>query len=289
MEEASILGNRIGILSEGDMKCIGSPLFLMENFGKTINLNITKKPEADDEEIINFVNKYINQNINIEYEILNEEILFRIPKDDALLKMLKKNSFFSELDKQRNKLNIKNYSISMSTLEDVFLNLSKIIKHKDKNKEESNEEEIEQQNRLDTNNSLLYDESNYNTNYNNCTKILRDIKISFKKRIFQIYRDKKMFISEILCPILLTLIGCLVGSIEFLEKNRVFPLHLNQLTNDTQTIFYSYPDNFKYNFPNLDNKLFSGDLANVKFKRIEISDNNFDRNSILYIDRKSVV
>ena len=284
MEEASILGNRIGILSEGDMKCIGSPLFLMENFGKTINLNITKKPEADDEEIINFVNKYINQNINIEYEILNEEILFRIPKDDALLKMLKKNSFFSELDKQRNKLNIKNYSISMSTLEDVFLNLSKIIKHKDKNKEESNEEEIEQQNRLDTNNSLLYDESNYNTNYNNCTKILRDIKISFKKRIFQIYRDKKTFISEILCPILLTLIGCLVGSIEFLEKNRVFPLHLNQLTNDTQTIFYSYPDNFKYNFPNLDNKLFSGDLANVKFKRIEISDNNFDRNSILYMN-----
>ena len=43
MEEASVLGNRIGILSEGNMKCIGSPLFLIEKFGKNINLNITKK------------------------------------------------------------------------------------------------------------------------------------------------------------------------------------------------------------------------------------------------------
>ena len=284
MEEASILGNRIGILSEGNMKCIGSPLFLIENFGKTINLNITKNPEADDEEIINFVNKYIKEDINIETEILNEEILFRIPKDDNLLNMLKKNSFFSELDKKCEILNIKNYSISMSTLEDVFINLSKIIKHKNQNNEKLNKEENEQQKRKDTNDNLLYDENNYNANYNNCTKILRDIKVSFKKRIFQIYRDKKTFISEILCPILLTLIGCVVGSIEFLEINRAFPLYLNQLTNDTQTIFYSYTDNLVL-IPNFDNKFFSEDISNIKFKKIDIEDNNFNRNVKLYMNQ----
>ena len=52
MEEAAVLGNRIGILSEGDMKCIGSPLFLIERFGKNINLNVTKELEANNEEII---------------------------------------------------------------------------------------------------------------------------------------------------------------------------------------------------------------------------------------------
>ena len=34
MEEASVLGNRIGIINEGRMKCIGTPLFLIERFGK---------------------------------------------------------------------------------------------------------------------------------------------------------------------------------------------------------------------------------------------------------------
>ena len=76
MEEAAVLGNRIGILSEGDMKCIGSPLFLIERFGKNINLNVTKELEANNEEIINFIENNLK---DIEHEIYNEEILFRIP------------------------------------------------------------------------------------------------------------------------------------------------------------------------------------------------------------------
>ena len=33
MEEASVLGKRIGIINAGKMKCIGSPLFLIERYG----------------------------------------------------------------------------------------------------------------------------------------------------------------------------------------------------------------------------------------------------------------
>jgi hypothetical protein len=77
----------------------------------------------------------------------------------------------------------------------------------------------------------------------------------------------------------------MVGSIEFLEINRTLPLHLNQLTNDTQTIFYSYPDNLKDTFSNFDNKYFSEDISNIKFKKIEIEDNNFSTNRILYMNQ----
>ena len=63
MEEAAVLGNRIGILSEGDMKCIGSPLFLIERFGKNINLNITKEIDSSNEEIINFIRSYMSDKI----------------------------------------------------------------------------------------------------------------------------------------------------------------------------------------------------------------------------------
>ena len=79
MEEASVLGNRIGILSGGKMQCIGSPLFLINKFTKNINLNITKNPEANDEDIINYINDNINiSNDNIEYEKFSKEILFKI-------------------------------------------------------------------------------------------------------------------------------------------------------------------------------------------------------------------
>ncbi len=47
MEEASVLGKRIGIINAGHMKCIGSPLFLIEKYGKFMSLNVTKEEDAD--------------------------------------------------------------------------------------------------------------------------------------------------------------------------------------------------------------------------------------------------
>ena len=124
MEEASVLGNRIGILSEGVMKCIGSPLFLIERFGKNLNLNITKELNANNDEIINFIKKNI-EDVDIEYDVFTQEILFKIPKDN---KNFNGKKFFNILDNNYKKLKIKSYSISMSTLEDVFINVSKITK-----------------------------------------------------------------------------------------------------------------------------------------------------------------
>ena len=236
MEEASVLGNRIGILSEGVMKCIGSPLFLIENFGKNLNINITKEIDADNNHIIDFVKNNSGNNLNIEYEIFNEEILFKMPKDDETFNG---KELFNKLDKELINLRIKSYSISMSTLEDVFINISKIVKRKKMTKEEYEKEENKNKEILEKNNKILYNNDNYHERYTSCSKIRRDIKISIKKRIFQIFRDKKTFFLEILCPILLTLIGCIVSSIDVLEKNETIPLLINQITNDSQIIYYS--------------------------------------------------
>ena len=55
MEEASVLGKRIGIINAGKMKCIGTPHFLIERFGKFMNLNISKEEGADNDKIIDFI------------------------------------------------------------------------------------------------------------------------------------------------------------------------------------------------------------------------------------------
>ena len=42
MDEADILGDRIAIMTEGDVQCIGSSLFLKNRYGVGYNLKISK-------------------------------------------------------------------------------------------------------------------------------------------------------------------------------------------------------------------------------------------------------
>ena len=162
MEEASVLGNRIGILSEGNMKCIGSPLFLIEKFGKNINLNINKKSDANNDDIINFIKNYSSKDLNIQFEIFNEEILFKIPRENN---NFNGKELFKVLDINLEHLKIKSYSISMSTLEDVFINISEIVKRKKLTKEEFEKEVIEKKKKYENNNKILYDNNNYHEKY----------------------------------------------------------------------------------------------------------------------------
>ncbi len=125
MDEASVLGNRIGILSEGEMKVIGTPLELIEKYTQNVNLNITKLSGVNDDNIIDYIyNKFKTKNIDIDFENFNSEILFRISTSKNQIKW---SDFFNELDRDRVGLGIKNYSISKSTLEDVFVNLEKTL------------------------------------------------------------------------------------------------------------------------------------------------------------------
>ena len=78
MEEASVLGNRIGIMAEGVLKCIGTPLFLIEKYGKFLSVNIYKDKNANNDEIIDYFKSKAD---GIKTEILTQEILIRIPKN----------------------------------------------------------------------------------------------------------------------------------------------------------------------------------------------------------------
>ena len=200
MEVASVLGKRIGIINEGTMKCIGSPLFLIEKYGKYMSLNVTKEEDADDIEIVNFVTSLSN---GIQYEILSEEIMFRIPikeeKDNNKKVKIDIPKFFQEFDNNLNNLRIKSYSVSMPTLEDVFLNVAAEDNHK-QNKQE-----------------LIFDNLLYNTdiieNYTGKEKFKNDFLICMKRRYLITIRDIKGLILEVLCPIFLILFGLLITKI----------------------------------------------------------------------------
>lgn len=45
MDEADLLGDRIAIVSNGKLRCVGSPLFLKSHFGDGYHLTLVKKRE----------------------------------------------------------------------------------------------------------------------------------------------------------------------------------------------------------------------------------------------------
>ena len=231
MEEASVLGKRIGIINLGKMKCIGSPLFLIEKYGRFMSLNVTKEEDCDSEKIIEFMKSNCE---NIEYEALSEEIMFRIPiksESGEKRKNFDLKSFFTKFDQNIKKLQIKSYSVSMPTLEDVFLNVAA-----EDNNNSKSEEEKEQ---AKENDKILYN-SNLREDYTKKSKFVNDFKICFKRRFLITIRDVKGFLMEILCPIVLTLFGLLLSKIEIGYKSGPVEVSFEEI--NKQNILYSTYD-----------------------------------------------
>ena len=59
MDEADILGDRIGIMVDGKLKCCGSSLFLKNKFDVGYRLSMVKKNNETNHELHNFVTSHI--------------------------------------------------------------------------------------------------------------------------------------------------------------------------------------------------------------------------------------
>ena len=210
MEEASVLGNRIGIINLGKMKCIGTPLFLIEKFGKYMSINLSKDENANNDQIMSFISQKVE---HPEFESLSEEIMVRIPKNnfsnDSGVSL---NSFFEELDENLENLKIKSYTVSMPTLEDVFLNIAV------EDESERISQRIKEEEKYD---NLLFD-SDYLDDSGNNSKFFSHFKANAKRRFKFLIRDKKGFLLEILCPIILVIFGALISKVNFFMHTKDF-------------------------------------------------------------------
>jgi ATP-binding cassette subfamily A (ABC1) protein 3 len=116
MDEADILGDRIGIMTGGQLICLGSSLFLKNRFGVGYNLTMVKKTKESNK----MIGKYLMAHLGPEVKLLQEvssEITFQIP--NALSTKFK--DFFTKFDVELDQLGIRSYGISVTTLEEVFL------------------------------------------------------------------------------------------------------------------------------------------------------------------------
>jgi len=81
MDEADVLGDRIGIMAKGQMMCLGSSLFLKKRFGAGYKLTMVKATKEQNTLILPYLHEYLGQ-----AELLSEvssEISFGVTDDVA--------------------------------------------------------------------------------------------------------------------------------------------------------------------------------------------------------------
>ncbi|GBL93401.1 ATP-binding cassette sub-family A member 2 [Araneus ventricosus] len=127
MDEADVLGDRIAIICNGQLRCCGTPLFLKNNLGDGYHLYIVKKEAETDLEhvnIRNIVSAFIAKYISSAYLASENkrELHYVLPISE-----LRKGNFeklFSALESSMAELGIASYGIKNTTLEEVFLKVA---------------------------------------------------------------------------------------------------------------------------------------------------------------------
>jgi ABC-type multidrug transport system ATPase subunit len=125
MEEADVLCNRIGIMTSGVLRCVGSTLHLKNKYGGGYHLFMNCKKDNENiekfHEIQDNVKRYVGQilpNATLS-EDNNGNFTFKVPLG------FKVSELFDQVESQKDRLGISDWGISLCTLEDVFLSVVK--------------------------------------------------------------------------------------------------------------------------------------------------------------------
>jgi energy-coupling factor transporter ATP-binding protein EcfA2 len=122
MDGADLLGDRIAIMGDGKLRCCGSSLFLKKAFGVGYNMTIEKRDPTrfDSAAMRAFVEKRVP-----DCKFLTDvgaEMVVQLPFGSSN----KFASLFDAMDKDEAKLGIRSYGMSVTTLEEVFINVAKV-------------------------------------------------------------------------------------------------------------------------------------------------------------------
>lgn len=236
MDEADILGDRIAIMAEGQLRCVGSSLFLKKKYGVGYQLTIEKNDKhvadaavevestaittsnhhgmhSNDDNLKQIVTGAVS-----EATLLNNvgtEMSFQLPMAAAS----KFTAMFEGLDKEADIGRINSYGVSVTTLDEVFL---LVARGADKEKPEytssrkngtaiTDDADKSARSRMDLENEALY---------------VRHVGCLFKKRAAIFRRDKKAWLCTTILPSLFVFLGFVILTFTAPERN-LNPILLN--------------------------------------------------------------
>ncbi|XP_032066881.1 ATP-binding cassette sub-family A member 10-like isoform X1 [Thamnophis elegans] len=119
MEEAEMLCDRVAIMVSGQLRCLGSIQYLKNKFGKNYLLQIKVKGVEQGDLVNTQILKIFPQAAR--QERISTLLAYKIPMEDAL----PLSRAFAMLEDAKQRFSLEEYSFSLNTLEQVFLELCK--------------------------------------------------------------------------------------------------------------------------------------------------------------------
>eukprot|EP01083_Nonionella_stella_P139348 424928_1 len=211
MDEADYLGDRIAIMADGEIQCCGSSLFLKSRYGVGYTLTFVKQSRlVGNAPIESLVSRHC-EGVSVLSSSAGE-IVFRLPFDESP----KFPNLFDACDRDSEIFGIQSYSISVTTLEEVFLRVAK---------GEGNEEDVEIMRRKSAMNVRqiksarlstmgdLHDSSEFEMNGTEDISFWRHFRALLIKRFHVAKRDRQTVLFQLVLPLVLLIAGCLACSL----------------------------------------------------------------------------
>ncbi|XP_065052485.1 phospholipid-transporting ATPase ABCA3-like isoform X1 [Rhopilema esculentum] len=220
MDEADYLGDRIAIMADGRLRCCGSSLFLKKRYGVGYHLTLVKEPLFQENDVISLIREMVPSaklvgNIGAEMSYILEHESSKVFKD-----------LFAAFEGERGqKLGISSFGISITTMEEVFLKVGEGLDHSVAPTEQESQ---------DTNDvKLLVDiETNKSELVTGFALGLSHFKAMFIKRFLNSKREKKAVVTQVLLPLIITLLGLLLAQNSPTQQEN--PARVMKLSSDLQ-------------------------------------------------------
>lgn len=214
MEEAEELGDRIGIMTHGKLKCVGTPLFLKTVYGAGYNLTVVCEDAPQE------VQSTMQGNITTHLQSLAKDITVKKVKGKEITYFLSKSQakdlkeLFTDLDRNLRSLKIQSYGIATNSLEEIFLQVASEDEIVEARRQKyaidmpANDQEVS------STNSELDNYTTANDTESSCfTNFTTHFTAITMKRLYLAFRNWGSLVIDILMPVLLILLGLILAQI----------------------------------------------------------------------------
>ncbi|XP_040416717.1 ATP-binding cassette sub-family A member 12 [Cygnus olor] len=227
LDEAEVLSDRIAFLEHGGLRCCGSPFYLKETFGDGYHLTLTKKKNMIEECDTAAVTSLIQSHLPEAYlkEDIGGELVYVLPPFKSTVSGAYQ-ALLRALDTSLSDLHLGCYGISNTTVEEVFLNLTKEL-----GKDPQDDTELPQQ-LPGASGQIGSDEMSVNTDtfterddqllirsksLQGLPLLLKKTSALFIKRFHHTRRDVRGFIAQVILPVLFVMAAMGLGTLRTKE------------------------------------------------------------------------
>merc|ERR1719343_417725 len=227
MDEADILGDRIAIMAEGQLRCLGSSLFLKKTYGVGYQLTVEKKPLAvkaitdgeDDKSSESSIDQRMEKIVlgNVESANLltnvGTEMSFQLPLGaSSTFKPM-----FDGLEDLITKNEIVTYGVGITTLDEVFLLVARGATPEKAHLKSTEISDEKAANAVDNERSVSSNSTKMDLESEKMFG--RHVGAMFRKRALNFKRDRKAWCCTTICPSICVLLGFILFAFVTPERN----------------------------------------------------------------------